>query len=37
MRAIRTSGSMRGEWAALHGMRPISHNGETLQPWYAEA
>jgi hypothetical protein len=37
MREIRTSGSRRGEWGALHGMRLLSHNGETLKQRDAEA
>jgi len=37
MRENRTSGSMRGEQVAMHGMRLLSHNGETLKRKYAEA
>jgi hypothetical protein len=37
MREIRTSGSMRGEWGALNGMRLLRHVRETLKQSYVEA
>ena len=37
LRENRTMGLMRGDQVALHGMRILSHNGETLIRMYAEA